>query len=107
MTLFQVSGRKTGKTTQLLEWMKQAPEGQIRIMVCSSGNTARHAYDKAISMGMEVTRDNFIEIEDCRYLIGQSNIRLCVDNLDCMLFSIFTQPVDFVTATGVDTLHAN
>lgn len=105
---FQIGDRKTGKTTLLLEWMKEAPEGERRVMVCATQAMADVAYKRSKEMGLGFDRKQFTSYETIRrgYLRGWKDVVLGIDNIELMLSRLFDgYPVGRVTATGKDVLR--
>lgn len=100
---FIIRDRQQGKTTDLLAWMREAPEGEHRICVS-------HARDRA----MQLLRENpdleswqFVTAEDLRghgafsgVLRGRGGrVVLGVDDLDLVLSRLLGWQVGLVTAT--------
>jgi hypothetical protein len=98
-----VGGRKTGKTTLLLEWMKESTD---RVMVCHSVEMCNVVWRRSEEMSLNLDRDRFVSLEQIRNgrLHGR-NVILGVDNLDLLLYSIFGAPVRRITATAIDILR--
>jgi hypothetical protein len=107
MIEFDVGGRKIGKTTRMMQWLEEAPEGEVRIMVVHSAHEAQRLAELAESKGYKnVTTSHFVSYHSLSWLRGlHGNIRLGVDNIDLMLHYLFGAPVDRVSATGVDVLR--
>lgn len=102
---FDIRDRQTGKTTDLLAWMRDAPEGEHRIYVGASNESAMHVYRSTFVDGVsdleswqfvgmrEVSRDAWGGV-----LRGRGGvIVLGLDNLDLMLNDLFGWPVGRVT----------
>lgn len=106
---FQIGGRKTGKTTLLLEWLKKAPKGTSRLYIGATVQMCDLAFKKSEEMGLDIPRESFISYSDIsngKKLHGYKNIELGVDNIDLLLYSFFGDcPIGRVTATGKDILR--
>lgn len=98
----EVLPRQMGKTTRMLQWMREAPPGETRICVCPTQQAA-----------MQLLRDNpdlhtwqFISLEEVRTgFVNRGGGRRLVyglDNLDMMLNYWFDWPVGMVTMTETD-----
>lgn len=110
MIEFQISDRKTGKTTLLLEWIKAAPEGERRLFVAGTVEMAQQAWKRSEEMGMKLAKHDFVSVNQIvnGNMRGLKNAILGIDNIDIMLQGLFDHyPVGRVTATGVDILHAD
>lgn len=101
---FMIRGRQGGKTTAMLQWMREAPDGEARIMVC-------HSLKEAAEM-MKAHREfaswQFVPIEDFRSPGVFSGVKLTrkivlgIDDLDRVLQRILgtSEDIGLVTATG-------
>lgn len=96
MTKFWITGRRTGKTFEIVEWMSDDEELMCIVFSLEEGYRIADTY--------ELNRNRFItpqQILNGR-LRGMSRVDLVVDNLELVLDG-FTYPngtVKFATATG-------
>lgn len=103
MIEFQIGGRKTGKTTLLLEWMKDKPNA---VYIGATIDMCNNAYERAISMGIKVDKSQFVSYHQVQHgILKGRNCVICVDNLDHVLYHIFGDNVERITATGIDILR--
>lgn len=97
-----VGGRQQGKTTKMLEWMRAAPEGEVRVLV---------SLDRERSM--QLLRENpdlhswqFVSVGEMargrpnRMMAQRDLVVLGIDDLDVFIASQFTYPVARVSLTG-------
>lgn len=95
--------RAGGKTTRMLEWMRAAPPGEHRVLVCID------------QMEADRLRRENPDLEDWQFksvglvkrdlwgsgsLLGRDRIVLGVDNLDLVLAQLLRWPVGMVTWNG-------
>jgi hypothetical protein len=110
MIEFQISGRKSGKTTLLLYWLAEAPEGERRVIIEPSEVMAHGAFVRATEMGLDVKREQFISYDSLHQAFFKgSKAVVAIDNLDMLLKMMLglssDNPIARVTATGVDVLR--
>lgn len=107
MIEFDVGGRKIGKTTRMLQWLEEAPQGELRIMVVHSTREADRLAKLANDQGYKnITESHFVTFSNLEWLHGlPGNIQLGVDNIDLMLTYLFKASVARVSATGIDVLR--
>ena len=107
MITYHIGGRRTGKTSELLKWMNEAPEDKTRMMVCVNMAMARSTWQLSKRLGYKFDHSQFISYESCLrgFNRGMVNVELCVDNLDYMLRRIFGYSVEKVTTDGQAFLH--
>lgn len=100
--------RGGGKTTALLEWMREAPEDEIRLFVAVTGAEAQRVYRSTLSAHEDQPRWaqpwQFIGFGELAALGAQSGrgrkqIVLGVDNIEMVLARMFHYPVEVVTAS--------
>lgn len=104
---FWVADRGEGKTTALLEWMRAAPEGEHRVMVCVSEQEAMRVYRSTWDEDdlptdleswqfvgwREVTPDAWRGV-----LTGRGGqVVLGIDNVEVILAMLFRFPIDVTT----------
>jgi hypothetical protein len=93
-----VSGRCTGKTNAILEWMRAAEGGERRVCVCPSAQEAERLrrenrdIDPSLFVGPNAIRDGALE--------GAGAITVAFDNLDIWLRGMCRYPIEIVTLTG-------
>lgn len=106
-----IDGRQTGRTESILQWMRQAPEGEHRVLVCHSSQEAMRVYRSTFD-----ENNNPTEFESWQFIganeLGSpgmfsgvlrgrgGRIVLGIDNLDLMLYRIFGQEVGHITLEG-------
>lgn len=110
MIEFQISGRKSGKTTLLLYWLAQAPEGERRVIIEPSVVMAHDTFIRGEEMGLKVKREQFIAYDSLHQAFFKgSKAVVGIDNLDMLLRMMLglssDNPIARVTATGVDVLR--
>lgn len=106
---FHITGRQGGKTSQLLDWMEGAPEGEHRVMVC-------HTRERSMQM-LNLSRVQERKLESWQFVSAQEvlpysrafsgvlygrggHIVLGIDDLDLTINHMFGFIVERVTATG-------
>lgn len=95
-----------GKTTALLEWMRQAPADEIRLLVATSAAEAQRVYESVLRAGERWAFPwQFVGIGEVLGLAKQrgrnaKQIVLGVDNLEMVLAQMLHYPVGFVTMTS-------
>jgi len=108
--IFKVGERSTGKTQAPLEWMREAPEGEHRVMVCHSRQSSMAMLRAAREAGLDLESWQFV----CADEVVQSRgggwegvpygrggaIVLGIDNADLILPSLFQQRIGYITGTG-------
>lgn len=105
-----IDRRGRGKTTALIEWMRQAPDGELRVYVAHDHLAAMAAYRSTMTEnedGLPVS-----DLESWQFISWDEladygpailayrrplNIVLAVDNLDLILRRIITSPVAIAT----------
>lgn len=102
---FFISGRQTGKTAILIDWVKMQPDNEWRVIVVSNHEQLAQVTQRLGEADVENPDRHVCTINSTRYLHGRKNVRLGIDNIDLMLSSIFGQSVDIVTGTGGDMTH--
>lgn len=120
-----VSGRQTGKTTALIDWLLDGHEVDMypywsRVIVCVSQNAVLHTqkmlYDRThhLLKGDDTIDWPIHQMRKCvwhrRDLMGGINrgrpralkhqFEVAVDDLDLFMMEMFGQPVDLATMTG-------
>lgn len=98
-TKFWITGRRIGKTFQIVQWMKKHPEGMC--IVFSVVEAERIAREYKIPKDRFITPRQLID-GGLRGRNRRNQIDLAVDNLELVL-DAFTYPagiVRFATATG-------
>lgn len=114
---FHVTGRQVGKTHQLLQWMRKAPPGEVRIYVGHNVQAAMDVYRSTFTetneYGDKVSEFEswqFVGIQEAMKPGGWSAVRrfnpevrlvLGIDNLDLVLRQMLYEPIGRVTATGI------
>lgn len=91
-----VSGRQTGKTTDLLFWLKSTPEGVL--IVHSTAEKYRLQKENPELKGRIHTAFDAAE----GFLRGRRNIIIGIDNLDLILPALFGAPIGPVMMTRED-----
>lgn len=97
--------RAAGKTTNMLRWLREAPEGEIRVLVSRSSQEAMRVYrstmvDAIDRMYSEFESWQFIGIDELRpgpgplfsAVPGRNRIVLGVDDLDFILARVMSSP---------------
>lgn len=110
---FHITGRQGGKTTAMLRWMMDAPEGEHRVVACHSHQEAMRLLQFARDMDLGLESWQFVGPgPDPRHGVPSSmwagvlrgrggEIHVGVENAD-IFFAALWRPfqVDLVTATG-------
>lgn len=105
---FMVGGRRVGKTTRLLQWAQEAPEGEHRIVVSMSGQRAMELLRLARQDNLPLESWQFVGYDEVvpgtwpAVLRGRGGkIVLGLDDLDTQMRSLFAgYEVGMITATG-------
>lgn len=105
--------RAAGKTTLAVRWLREAPEDEIRVLVCHDARSAMLVYrstldDENKSTGLASWQ--FISMEDAMNKASLAAVRrhakerivFGVDNVDVALSLLFRTPVEMVTMTHED-----
>ena len=109
MIEFVAGGRQTGKTKRLLEWMKAAPEGERRVIICHSRARAVDLRRECQNKGIPVEEWQFCGPDEPRDRKGAWNDRMRrglgrvvfgVDDLDLILGGLIGGPVGIAAWTG-------
>lgn len=98
----EVLPRQMGKTTRMLEWMREAPPGETRICVTATREEAM----RLLRENKDLNTWQFISLQEAREGFanrGRSrNLVYGLDNLDMMLKDMFDWPVGMITLTETD-----
>lgn len=107
MIEFDIGGRKIGKTTRMLQWLEDAPVGELKMMVVHSAHEADRLAKLCDDLGYKnITRSHFVTLSSIDELRGfPDRTKLGVDNIDLMLRYLFNIEVARVSATGIDVLR--
>lgn len=107
---FHITGRGQGKTTQMLQWMSEAPEAQsdeIRVCVSPHPREAMRLLRLSREMGLGLRSWQFVSIDELNASLwssvrGRRNIVLGFDNLELILSRLIPGPwpVRYASATG-------
>lgn len=87
-----VSGRQGGKTTAMIEWLREDPDN--RMVVCATEERAKYFRLRAGS-----ARDRVVSYTNYQRSHGRP-VELGIDDLDFLLATIFTPRIGMVTLTG-------
>lgn len=108
-----VTGRGGGKTTQMLQWMREAPQGEHRIIVCPSGQEAM----RLLRENPDLESWQFVSLEEVMdrdraawsgVLHGRGGrVVLGLDNLDMMLDRLIYWPVEAFSVTEFESVSAS
>lgn len=94
---FHVGGRRTGKTTKIVEWLIEGEATETkRVIVSFSEREAERLFTLAQDLCDTVEDWQFITFGASSDLCGK-NVVIGIDNLEFLLGSIFGSPVEFVT----------
>lgn len=95
-------GRRTGKTSRMIEWFLGDPSN--RIIIVPNAAQANYIVRRIkASMGAEFPfYSHIVPFDDARQLLaGSRNFQIGIENLDMILFNMFRNTAEFVTVTGV------
>lgn len=100
MIEFMVSGRKTGKTSSLIEWLRLEPNG---VIVCHSEQERQRILKKIKEMpwGNEIKDNQVISASSSREKLAGRNVVVAVDNVDIVLSWLLGAEIQRATATGI------
>ena len=96
--------RQGGKTTKMLEWIRGAPEGEHRVIVCPTGQEAM----RLLRENPDLESWRFVSMDEVRpggggwsgVLYGRGGrMVLGIDNLDLMLSRLFGWEVGAFSAS--------
>lgn len=97
-----VTGRQGGKTTQMLQWVREAPEGEHRVLVCTHGSEAM----RLLRENPDLESWQFVGLNEVKLdawsgvLFGRGGyIVLGLDNIDLMLTGLLGWPVGAMSMT--------
>lgn len=98
---FDIGGRRSGKTTRMIQWLLNGPAGENRILVTHSPSEAARIREILKEMGIE---RNDIEVIDFASTVdrlrGKSAV-VGIDNLEMLLANFLgANRVTRVAATG-------
>ena len=94
-----VGGRASGRTTEMLRWVAESSDGDVRVLISLTSDEAMMNLRRAREMGLEVESWQFIgweEVRDGRFRgsrIGYPDVRFGIDNLDLLLSRLLPIPV--------------
>jgi hypothetical protein len=94
--------RRGGKTTAMLRWMQEAPEGETRVMACFSEQESMRLLRLSREQGLGLESWQFVSAKEARHLSGhpfRGRVVLGLDNLDIWLSSHFGREVVLGTIT--------
>lgn len=104
-----IEPRQGGKTTRMLQWMREAPQDEHRVIVCA---TQREAM-RLLRENPDLESWQFVSLDEVKdrdsgawsgVLYGRGGrIVLGLDNLDLMLSDLIKWPVDAVSLTDPET----
>lgn len=103
MIEFHIGLRGAGKTYQMLQWAKDAPEGERRLIVCHSHARSMDLLRESRERDLGLESWQFLSVEQARngaYSLARDQIVLGIDDLDLVLPQFFAWPVARVAATG-------
>lgn len=102
--------RQGGKTTRMLQWAREAPEGEHRVIVSATGQEAM----RLLRENPDLESWQFVALDEVRsasgrgfsgVLLGRGGyICLGLDNLDLMLSDLFAWPVGAFSLTLHDAI---
>lgn len=97
-------GRRSGKTTALLRWMGDAPEGTTRVVVAPTSFQAKLLHQRAYDMGIDAAKWQFRAATEQHLLYGNGNdIEVGVDEwTDCpedLLYKLTPHKIGMMTET--------
>lgn len=95
-------GRRTGKTGKMIEWFLADPMN--RVIVTPNVQQANYIIKRIkSSMGDDYPfLGHIIHYQDARrFLAGSRNFEIGVENLDMIMYQMFSNSVDFATVSGV------
>lgn len=83
---FIIGGRQQGKTTKLLEWMREAPPGTARVMICNSDEVAQKMWEYQERGPNLLKREQFQSLEEFKLRkhatrLNGMDIELAVDDV--------------------------
>lgn len=99
-----VAARRSGRTTRMLQWMANAPDDTVRVMVGYNHAAAMSALRQARDMELDIESWQFIGFEELRNYnpipmrMGLARyFEFGFDNLDLTLQAMTHWPVRYVT----------
>lgn len=106
MELF-VAGRQTGKTFWMLEWMRRARPGELRVCICASRRDAARLYQSTLDVNGEPTywqKYQFISADEVRTtdkFRSRQHVVFGIDNIDLILPTLLGGSIGIATGTNI------
>lgn len=97
---FDIGDRRSGKTTRMIQWLLNAPEGERRVIVTHSESEAHRIRKLIKGMDIEVEQGQVISAGSQDLRGRNPNVVLGIDNLELVLGGLIGHRVSRVTATG-------
>jgi hypothetical protein len=104
-----VGGRQSGKTSKLLQWASEQPEGTGRVIISHSLRASMDLLRRARDAGYNVESWQFVSVSEVRdkgigfmagVRINRRHIEFGLDNLDLVLTDLIGAPLTTVTMTA-------
>jgi hypothetical protein len=102
VTTFHISGRQTGKTHEMIQWLRQHPDGVVLVHSQQAADQFKKQFEDTVRTRFPDTA-TVIPAGDAKdYFKGQAeSLRpVALDNLDLAMREVFGRELDQVTATG-------
>jgi hypothetical protein len=99
-------GRQEGKTTKMLQWLREAPEGEHRVLVCVSDREAMRLLRENVGPDSSLESWQFVgpdEVDPDGWqgvLMGRGGtVVLGIDNIDLIVSHWLHWPVGAISVT--------
>ncbi len=103
MIQYVISGRQDGKTTRLLKWISEAPEGKTRIlMCCDEGRSDRLKEENPYLAHLIMAYHPYLM--DGWGIGDDEDIELAVDDVELLLAQILNRNANVQVIAGTGTV---
>lgn len=98
--LFRVGPRNSGKTTRMIDWMKDGVgKGETRICLCINEHEAERLR-REFCFKFNLEDNQFVTLNTLLRVRGRRKVVIGIDNLDIILKILLGETIGLVTATG-------
>lgn len=104
-----IGGRGSGKTTQLIQWMSEAPEGMVRVVACRDAIQAKWLKERYEAEGQKFDDWQFITHSEAEagtsaiwHRMAGKNVEVAIDNLEVYIGNRIRSNVRIVAMEGTE-----
>lgn len=98
-TVLNLSKRRTGRSTKIIDWLVSGEPFNKRVIVCHSVAEANRMFRQATRICNTVESWQFITLDTLPTLNGRNVESIGIDNLEFLLSKLFRYPVGYITGT--------